>query len=70
MKNTCNGGSYYSSGAFLLGEVYNLESPQIPFSYAKRVCVMKCLGENETSAGKYTARKEYLKNGVDGSGIN
>ncbi len=48
--------SCYSRGAFLLGEVDNLESPQSPFSFAKRFNVMRCIGENETAAEKYTLR--------------
>ncbi len=48
--------SYYSRGSYLLGEAHNLESPQSPFSFAKRFNVMRCVGENETSAEKYTLR--------------
>ena len=54
--------SCHSRVAFLLGEVYNLEHPPSPFSFAKRFNVMKWLGENETSAEKYTlrGRKMYM----------
>ena len=48
--------SCYSRGAFLLGEAHNLESPQSPFSFAKRFNVMRCVEENETAAEKYTLR--------------
>jgi len=40
--------SCYSRGAFLLGEVDDLESPQSPFSFAKMFNVLKWFGENET----------------------
>ena len=43
--------------AFFMGKGYNLERPQSPFSFAKRVYYMKWLGENETSAEKYTLRE-------------
>ncbi len=46
--------NHFYRSAFLLGEVYNLASPQSPFSFTKRFYDMKCLGENETSAEKYT----------------
>ena len=49
--------NYYSRVSFLLGEAHNLESPQSPFSFAKRFNVMRCVGENETSAEKYTLRE-------------
>ena len=52
--------SCYSRGAFLLGEVDNLESPQSPFSFAKMFNVLKWFGENETAAEKYTLRERNL----------
>ena len=50
--------NYYSRGAYLLGEVDDLESPQSPFSFAKRFNVMRCVEENETCGEVHVAGKE------------